>query len=282
MPQDTIMLFEDYKEDSILTERIRKNESYDRYLAHHANIYRGDRNLPEKESSLPQVPAFINAGRWMWHCLACDSGVIVDRPSSTPSPSICPVCMYQEWVEVVLPDNWKEIEEELLKQPGFRLNTAFRYWEPDWDMDYLRHRTHSARVQMDSGVVRPRSASIGSTRLWSVGEVLTANRKNTHERQVMRDLAGRNGPIGPYEDAIILYNATTAQRDLITAESGMMLWNSDEKRPEVAQDSSFSGLMRYWTSAPLDNGGHTLLHTLGKAIPIGFNYGFIWQGSGET
>lgn len=230
MTNDTIMLFEDYKGEDFAPEiLIKEGVSYDDYLLERAYTYMGVSSLPDKDNILAQVPAFVDGGRWMWQCIACGVGIVVDmdRDTRKVSPSICPSCAYQGWVNVKMPENMDEIEEELLRQPGRRASTAFRNWEPHWDMDYLRHRTRRAQEQVNAGVPNPRGASIGATRLWSVGEVLTAGNKNTFERQVLRDLAGREGPIGPYENAIVLYNGTTSQRNAIPAESGMMMYNTD-------------------------------------------------------
>ena len=243
MIRDTILVYEDYKDDLVLLESVRKGESYNNYLLRQAKIHLGVEELPTIPINLTSlVHALVDNGRWMWQCVACSIGVIVDmrKMSITASPSLCPNCLYQGWIKVVVPKNRQEIEEELLKQPGFRLKTAFRNWEPSWDMDYLVYRTGRAQEQVESGVPNPRGASIGATRLWSVGEILTAGNKNTFERQVLRDLAGRNGPIGPYESSIILVNATTTQRNALAEESGMMLYNSTTERFE-GYDSSWGG-----------------------------------------
>ena len=221
MIRDTILVYEDYKDDLVLLDSVRKGESYNDYLLRQAKIHMGVEELPTIPINLTSlVHALVDNGRWMWQCVACNIGVIVDmrKMSSTASPSLCPNCLYQGWIKVVVPKNRQEIDDELLKQPGFRLKTAFRNWEPSWDMDYLVRRTGRAREQVESGIPNPRGASIGATRLWSVGEILTASNKNTFERGPIRDLAGRNGPIGPYESSIILFNATTAQRNALAEE----------------------------------------------------------------
>ena len=231
MPHDVIMRYADYHDDFHKIEPVKRGESYEAYLARLMFIHMGqpppEKTAPDNTSPFPpRVEALVDGGRWMWECVACSSGIVVDQPAGeNTSQSYCPACNYAGWVDVILPDNWQAIEKELLKQPGFRTNTAFRQWETHWSLGYLRDRTAEAERQKASGVLRPRKASIGATRLWSVGEVLTASNKNTFERQVMRDLKGTNGPIGPYESAIVLWNATTTERNALTAEPGMMLYN---------------------------------------------------------
>lgn len=240
--QDKVLCFDDYLNDPTSKETIDANDTYESYLIRLSIVHRGTVQLPSlgQKSSMPSVFALVNAGRWMWNCLACGAGILVDIHDGIASPSFCPQCGYQGWVNVILPDNFNDIEDELLKQPGFRSATAFREWEPGWTMDKLRYRTERAKEQVLAGVANPRKASIGTTRLWSVGEIVTAANKNTFERGPIRDLAGRNGPIGPLENALVMYNATSTQRDALAEESGMMLYNSTTERFE-GYDSSWGG-----------------------------------------
>ena len=272
MINDTIMVFEDYKEDIASLElTIKPSDSYENYLLRLLHTYTGAKNLPAKNmGGFPPAHAFVDSGRWMWQCLACNSGIIVDlnRETGMASPSICPACVYQGWIDVIMPVERIEIEMELLQQPGFRAQTAFRQWELGWDMQYLKYRTARAGDQMDSGILNPRGASIGATRLWSVGEVLTASNKNTFERQVFRDLAGRNGPI-EYENAIVVYNVTTTQRDAITAADGMLVYNTTNGRMEERNGSNWNGILRLWENPDTYIGGgdsvaeYTITHPLG-------------------
>ena len=249
MREDTILFFEDYMEDpeSVRIDNILSGESYESYLSRLLFVNYGTRDLPTlDEGSALVVHPLVDSGRWMWECQACGNGMIFSKPDNkeNSSYSLCAACLYQGWVKVMMPEDWDVIEEELLEQPGFRTNTAFRQWEPHWSIEHLRERTRRAREQIASGIAVPRSASIGSTRLWSVGEVVTANKKNTHERQVMRDLAGRNGPI-EYENAIRLWNATMAQRDGLTGEDGMMVYNTSEGTFDGYGGAAWSPFLRY-------------------------------------
>ena len=101
-------------------------------------------------------------------------------------------------------------------------------------MSVLEDRTAKAQESLDAGVPFPTSLSIGATRIWSVGEILTAANKNTYERTVLEDLAGRNGPV-EYEGAIVIDSLTTTERDAITltgtgglgaSGNGLVIYNS--------------------------------------------------------
>ena len=101
-------------------------------------------------------------------------------------------------------------------------------------MSVLEDRTSKAQESLDAGVPFPTSLSIGATRIWSVGEILTAANKNTYERTVLEDLAGRNGPV-EYEGAIVIDSLTTTERDAITltgtgglgaSGNGLVIYNS--------------------------------------------------------
>ena len=287
MTRDTILVYHDYFDDFFRSESIRQGESYQDYLARLLEGHLG--TGPEESVNLGRrvVHAFVNAGRWMWECPACASGIIVDRPNKKPSPTYCPACYYGGWQKVALPSNWQEIEEELLKQPGYRTNTAFRHWETHWDMEHLRYRTQRAHEQIQEGILNPRTASIGLTRLWSVGEVMTANKKNTFERQVLRDLAGRNGPI-EYENATVLYNATTTQRDAISEEDGMLLYNTTTKRFE-GYDSHWGGFPKTEVVGDIEivrQGSRetrvvSIEHSLGKIPYVVHPFYYKFSGSSE-
>ena len=125
-----------------------------------------------------------------------------------------------------LPRNRKAIENELLKQPGHRGHAPIRDWKPGMRSKVLRERTERAQALLDAGMPMVRALSIGTPRTWAVNEVLTAANKNTYERDILEDLAGDNGPIGPYRDAIILASLTTTQRNALTAMNGMLIYNS--------------------------------------------------------
>ena len=70
-----------------------------------------------------------------------------------------------------------------------------------------------------------RALSIGTPRLWSVGEILTASNMNTYVSDILDDLKGTNGPI-EYTDAIVVDSLTTTERNALTAANGMVIYNS--------------------------------------------------------
>ena len=132
------------------------------------------------------------------------------------------------------PSNREEVETELLKQPGHRAHAPMRQWRPGWEISVLEDRTARAQAAVDAGVPFPTSLSIGATRVWSVGEILTAANKNTYERTVLEDLAGRNGPV-ECEGPIVIDSLTTTERDAITltgtgglgaSGNGLVIYNS--------------------------------------------------------
>ena len=191
------------------------------------------------------VEALINSGRCLWVCPTCNSVTPVeDRLATTPvgstgtgatwdltptpahygHPSICVQCG-SDWVDVMFPTNRADIEAELLKQPGHRGFAPVRNWRPGWTIEYLEERTARANGLIAAGVNFVRALSIGTPRLWSVGEILTASNMNTYISDILDDLKGTNGPI-EYTDAIVIDSLTTTARNALTATNGMVIYNS--------------------------------------------------------
>ena len=229
MANDKILQHSDYKEEPV--PRLEEAQlSYPQWLTKMHQIHRGE-DPPEVSANITtSVDAFVNAGRWLWECVACNNATVCE----VGQPSICVECATQGWVNVVFPSNREEVEAELLKQPGHRAHAPIRQWRPGWDMSVLENRTAKAQEALDAGVPFPTSLSIGATRVWSVGEILTAANKNTYERTVLDDLAGRNGPV-EYEGAIVIDSLTTTERDAITltgtgglgaSGNGLVIYNS--------------------------------------------------------
>ena len=229
MADDKILQHSHYKEEPV--PRLEEARlSYPQWLTKMHQIYWG-KEPPEVPASITtSVDAFVNAGRWLWQCVACNNATVCE----VGQPSICVECATQGWVNVVFPSNREDVETELLKQPGHRAHAPVRQWNPGWTMDKLEARTTRAQAAVDAGVPFPTSLSIGATRVWSVGEILTAANKNTYERTVLEDLAGRNGPV-EYEDAIVIDSLTTTERDAITltgtgglgaSGNGLVIYNS--------------------------------------------------------
>ena len=229
MANDKIIQHSHYKEDPLPRLEF-SNLGYSAWLTKMHQIYQGE-DPPEVPASIStSVDAFVNAGRWLWECVACNNATVCE----VGQPSICVECATQGWVNVVFPLNREEVEVELLKQPGHRAHAPIRQWNPGWTMDKLEDRTTRAQAAVDAGEPFPTSLSIGATRIWSVGEILTAANKNTHERTVLEDLAGRNGPV-EYEDAIVIDSLTTTERNAITltgtgglaaSGNGLVIYNS--------------------------------------------------------
>ena len=222
MPTDKIMVWADYPQDFrpafTLPEHVP--DSYEGYLSHLYGLNHGAPPPPVPDTLEP-TELFVNAGRWLWQCRVCLAAV----PVEPGSPVICYQCGSGGWRMPAFPDNRAELEAELLKQPGHRLSAPLRNWQPGWTLEYLQERTRLAQAAIAGGNPYPRSLSIGSTRAWAGGEVLTAANKNTFESAVMDDLAGRNGPV-ELEDVLQLFTRTTGERNALTAALGMVLVNS--------------------------------------------------------
>ena len=251
MADDKIIQHSHYKEDPLPRLEF-SNLGYSAWLTKMHQIYQGE-DPPEVPASIStSVDAFVNAGRWLWMCVACNSAITAE----VGQPSICVECSTQGWLNVVFPSNREEIEAELLKQPGHRAHAPIRQWRPGWGMSVLEDRTARAQAAVDAGVPFPVSLSIGATRIWSVGEILTAANKNTYERTVLEDLAGRNGPV-EYEGPIVIDSLTTTERNAITLTGTGGLGASGNGL--VIYNSTLNVLQRYENGAWVD---HTHANTL--------------------
>ena len=62
-----------------------------------------------------------------------------------------------------------------------------------WDLAHLQNRTERANAKYEAGKLL-RALSIGATKDWAVGEVLSANDLDTYVSGPIDDTAGRNGP----------------------------------------------------------------------------------------
>ena len=220
MADDKIIQHSHYKEDPLPRLEF-SNLGYSAWLTKMHQIYQGEDPPGVPASITTSVDAFVNAGRWLWMCLACNSAITADAGQ----PSICVECATQGWVNVVFPSNREDVETELLKQPGHRAHAPIRQWRPGWDISVLQERTARANELIAAGVEFVRALSIGTPRLWSVGEILTASNMNTYVSDILDDLKGTNGPI-EYTDAIVIDSLTTTERDALTAVNGMVIYNS--------------------------------------------------------
>ena len=150
-----------------------------------------------EEAEMDTVGAFVNSGRWLWQCEACDSAYPISKADLT---AICIQCG-GAWMRVILPDEIDDIEVELLKQPGYRSNAPIRNWLPGWSLETLEKRTEKAKAkQTDTGSSYIRNLSIGTPRVWAVGETLTAANMNTYISEILKDLIGTNGNVELVDD----------------------------------------------------------------------------------
>ena len=233
MVADRILMFRDYKDDPV--PRIHMAHlGYIPWLRTCYLTFIGAEAPAIPDTFTMTVDAYVDSGRWLWDCVACNTAIEVDLDQ----PSICVVCGSGNWLQVELPDNRAEIESELLKQPGFRTSAPIRSWRPGITLEDLQERTAKADLQVAAGVAFVRKLSIGTPRTYSVGEILTANTMNTYVRDIQRDLAGINGPI-EYESAIVLDSFTTTERDALTETNGMSLYNRTTDSVEFYEDGAW-------------------------------------------
>jgi len=114
---------------------------------------------------------------------------------------------------------------------------------------------------------------IGATRVWVVGEILTAANMNTFLSTLIEDLAGRNGAIlleGPLEvvgGASGYFRApslTTVQRDALTPVDGFQVYNSTDNQMQFRENGAWVAI-----------GSHAATHAGGAADDIG-GQAMIW------
>ena len=236
MPEDTILHFADHHEETKpVLEKPSGVRTYREYLEHHYGLNR-DADLPDLPDDCPDAKAVarINQGRWLWLCAACNVGILLDKDDKY---SICVRCGSNGWMEVEWPENKAEIETELLKMTGTglgkRLLATVREWRPGWTLAYLAERTKKALELAKKGG-RVRALSIGARRIFTVGEILTADHMNTYVSDIEDDLAGANGPV-EFEGAIVIDSLTTTERNAITltgtgglaaSGNGLVIYNS--------------------------------------------------------
>ena len=264
---DAIYTYDDYSKDSRprlqFPARTGRQTTYAQWLAYNYRLHHDD-DLPPAAENRPLAPTIVNHGRWLWLCPACLTALQVSETAGAVDPCCCPACFTQGFVQPAFPADRAAIEAELMRQPGYRWNAPFRNWEPGWSLEYLRERTDRAQAQLDAGATYVRAASIGTPRTWSVGEVLTAANMNTYIREIQRDLIGTNGPI-EFRNALVAASLTTAERNALTAQAGMLLYNSTLNRVEQYEDSAWHSTLRHHISqltaaavAPI-----TVTHNLG-------------------
>ena len=250
---DAILAFADYAEEIPAKLAVhhgrqgheRRDWTYRQYLGWLYNLHQST-PLPTPSYPVTQTYyAFVNAGRWIVQCLACRSAVEVDRQDALAICVICP----SPWHQVIWPSNWQDIETILLTMPGHRLIAPLRQWRIGWTMSRLRERAALAnqlQADLPEGVLLT-SMSIGASRVWSVGEILTAANENIYISDILDDLAGRDGPV-QLEDSLEILDGsggryfklpggTTAQRP--TGTAARLRFNSTIARAEYHDGSGW-------------------------------------------
>ena len=230
MPRDTVLTWPDYLEEP--TRRFdtlpRRARDYDDYLGHYYYQNRGEMLPPKPGAPGHAAIAFVDAGRWIWQCAACRSAM----PVQEARPSICVGCGFGGWADVLWPVNKTSIEEELLRQPGHRYMAPLRRWRPWMTDSYLQARTARAyELLKENPDTLLRSLSIGATRVWVIGEILSAANMNLYISDVLDDLSGDNGIIllrnSAQAPGLIVTGGTTLERP--TSAAGLIRWNTDNE-----------------------------------------------------
>ena len=274
---DTILTFADYADETteyLTLPRLprtpihthRRAQTYAEYLAEWNLRYRGEALPPKPSGDLPPAEAFVNCGRWVWQCL-CGTALAVEPGEDL----ICVRCGLGGWRSVVWPGFREEIETQLLSLPGHRQNAPLREWRTVWSVEDLRTRVAKADALIGEGVEFPRALSIGGTRVWVTGEILTAANMNQYISQVMEDLAGRNGLV-EFEDSISFPDSATNPIRLPRGTTG--------QRPA----NPLNAMMRYNTTldqVEFYNGSWTPLPTDAATFSYLNSQGLIGTGSGQ-
>ena len=232
---DKILVYEDNKKENIPFLYTPKGLSYEDFLRHmYRTLHGGEPPFRPREADAIHIKAFVNAGRWLWSCYICNTAVIC---SNFTNWSLCPTCGVLEWVLIDYPANKAAIEQELLKQPGFRGHSPIRNWKPEWPFEQLQARTVKALEEQER--LRPQSVrqlSIGSARTWIVGEILTAANMNTFISNVLDDVAGRDGPI-QLEERLQLYSSAADPGTAV--EDGQIYYNSASHKVRVRENGAW-------------------------------------------
>ena len=151
---DAIYTYGDYGKDSRprlqFPKRTGRRTTYGQWLAYQYGQHH-DGAVPALGAEIPLAPVIVNHGRWLWQCPGCYTAVQVSEAAGGADVLFCPACFGQAFVQPVFPDARAEIEEELLRQPGYRWNAPFRNWEPGWSLAHLRERTAAAQAQLGRG-----------------------------------------------------------------------------------------------------------------------------------
>ena len=204
---------------------------------------------------------FVNAGRWLIQCEYCHSAV----PAAPDALVVCLECGGGGWRRIAFPEDTGAIEGALLRLPGFRLASPVRHWLQHETMADLEAKITRANELLAQGVKYIRALSIGTPRIWSVGEILSATNMNTFISDIEDDLRGANG-VTEFEDSLRILNGsggrffglpggTTQQRPSSPAV-GSMRYNTsqgaiDFRRQGIGGRCLAKGLLPETTSGPM-------------------------------
>ena len=247
MPDDKILHFADHHDEiNRVLDLPAEVRTYGEYLEHHYR-YNQDADLPDLPDEFPEAKAVaqVNHGRWLWRCPACNAAMLLDKDDEH---SICVRCGSHGWMVIAWPDNKAEIETELLKMTGDgigeRLLAIVREWRPGWTLEHLGERTQKA-LELSAKGVRVRALSIAIPRIWTVGEILTADKKNSYDSDIDRDLIGDHGIIELRTDLVNnvgglrVPRLTTAQRTAQTTTNGTHVYDTTEDRVYRYEDGAW-------------------------------------------
>ena len=236
--------------------------TYNDYLRWCHQTYKNDMPqtpTPTYDGHVGEIAVVIDKGRWIISCPACGSNYMVNKGETH---FICASCQYTPgqfgslprrrgaqtpWQRILWPNNIIDIENEILQQPGMCERSPYRDWQPSWTLGDLKARTILA-WQMVENDPNATGLSISSTRLWAVGETVTAANVIRYINNPINDIAGRRNPPTQFEDSIevldgagnryiLLPRGTTSQRPAIP-KVGMTRYNISIPGPEVCTSVS--------------------------------------------
>ena len=241
---------------------------------------------PANPDELRRATVLVDKGRWGWQCPDCG---VMQPVEPGEQVAICVECGSDEWIRVERPAHHAAIEAELLKQPGHRLNSPIRDWEPAWSISDLEDRTRRASEKAANGE-RVISLSIPSTRAWAPGEILTAGNMETSINALLNALAGR--PAGASSAIIEVENSFQLPNHagtflglsrLVTALRpggllGRLIGNTSKNVVEIFSQNGWIPIGAYihaWASITVTNNSNSNLIT---SVVASSSYGITSAG----
>ena len=258
---DKILTWDDYQDEPEprFAKTFRRGAAYAQYVETYYKVNLGQ-PPPVMPDSLDRVaPMFVDGGRWVAQCPGCRGGV--PAPTDPGEPVICVQCGAGGWGKPLWPIERYEIDAELLRMPGFRYFAPVRQWRPGWTLDHLCQRTERAweLFQELPPFTLLRALSIGATRVWLAGEVLSAANMNLYISDPIDDISGDNGLV-EFRDAIsasyiVAPGGTTIQRP--SPQAGLLRWNTEDLTFDLGGASDYQQMLNSGavTYANLDANG---------------------------